>query len=201
MECLMAKPDDLDAVRKIAAALSGFSPEEQDRILRWVREKIGLAPTARTVPETRTSQPSFPAATTRPPEVPDLRQAPTLGKDLKTFVLGKNPRSDVQFSATVAYFHRFEAPPDQRRNEIDAAVLQDACRLAGRARLTNPLKTLNNAKSLGVLDSGTEKGKFTINTVGENLVAMTLPGHADGSARGNKPKRPKKSAKKAVGKN
>jgi hypothetical protein len=57
--------------------------------------------------------------------------------------------------------------------------------------------TLNNAKNLGLIDSGSEKGRFTINTVGENLVAMTLPGQADGPAKGNKPK---KTAKKAIGK-
>jgi hypothetical protein len=39
----------------------------------------------------------------------------------------------------------------------------------------DPNKTLNNAKGLGYLDSP-ERGQFTINTVGENLVAMTLPG-------------------------
>jgi hypothetical protein len=197
----MAKtPDDLEAVRTIAAALSGFSPEEQERILRWVREKIGLAPAARTLPETRIPQPPSPVIPVRQPELPDSPQARASGKDLKTFVTGKNPKSDVQFAATVAYFHRFEAPPDQRRNEIDAAVLQDACRLAGRTRLNNPLMTLNNAKNLGLLDSGSEKGRFTINTVGENLVAMTLPGQADGSAKGKgkKPKKPKKPAKKSV---
>lgn len=194
----MAKPDDLEAVRTIAAALSAFSPEEQERILRWAREKIGLAPATRTLPETRTPQPSLSVAPARPPEQPGSPQVLASGKDLKTFVTGKNPRSDVQFAATVAYFHRFEAPPDQRRNEIDAAVLQDACRLAGRTRLKNPLMTLNNAKNLGVLDSGSEKGRFTINTVGENLVAMTLPGHVDGSVKSNKPKKPRKPAKKAV---
>jgi len=193
----VAKPDDLEAVRTITAALSGFSPEEQERILRWVREKIGLVPAPRILPETRTSHPPLPVPLARPLEPPDSQQGTASGKDLKTFVTGKNPRSDVQFAATVAYFHRFEAPPDQRRNEIDAAVLQDACRLAGRARLKNPLMTLNNAKNQGLLDSGGEKGRFTVNTVGENLVAMTLPGHADGFAKGNKPKRPKKSAKKA----
>ncbi len=194
----MAKPDDLEAVRIVAAALSGFSPEEQERILRWVREKIGLAPATRTLPEARTSQPPLPAAQARPPEPPASPQVPTSGKDLKTFVTGKSPGSDVQFAATVAYFHRFEAPPDQRRNEIDAAVLQDACRLAGRARLKHPLMTLNNAKNLGLLDCGSERVLFTINTVGENLVVMTLPGHTDDSAKGNKPKKPRKPAKKAI---
>jgi hypothetical protein len=194
----MAKPDDLEAVRTIAAALSGFSPDEQERILRWVREKIGLAPAARMLPEARIPQPILPVAPARQAEQSVPPQAPASIKDIKTFVTAKNPRNDVQFAATVAYFHRFEAPPDQRKNEIDAAILQEACRLAGRARLNNPLMTLHNAKKLGLLDSGSEKGRFTINTVGENLVAMTLPGQTDASAKGSRPKKPKKPAKNTV---
>jgi hypothetical protein len=200
----MAKPDDLEAVRTIAAALSGFSPEEQERILRWVREKVGLAPAARTLPETRTPQPPLPVALARPHQLSDSQQAPASGKDLKTFVAGKNPRSDAQFTATVAYFYRFEAPPEQRKNEIDAATLQDACRLAGRARLPHPSMTLTNAKNQGLIDKGSDAGKYIINTVGENLVAMTLPGQSDASAKGKKPKKPKKSkkpAKKTIRKN
>ena len=38
--------------------------------------------------------------------------------------------------------------------------------------------TLNNAKNQGYLDSA-ERGAFQINSVGENLVAMTLPGGAE----------------------
>lgn len=193
----MAKPDDLEAVRTIAAALSGFSPEEQERVLRWVREKVGLAPVARTLPDVGIPQPPSPGAPARPPDSTDSPQSPTSSKDIKTFVDGKKPKSDVQFAATVAYFHRFEASPDQRRSEIDANVLQDACRLAGRARLKHPLMTLNNAKNQGLLDSGSEKGRFTINTVGENLVAMTLPGQVDASSK-KRSVQLKKPAKKTV---
>jgi len=193
----MAKPDDLEAVRTIAAALSGFGPDEQERILRWAREKIGLVVAARTLPEARIVPPALPSAPARLPELPDSPPKPASGKDLKTFVNGKNPRSDTQFAATVAYFYRFEALPVQRKNEIDAATLQDATRLAGRRRLNNPLMTLNNAKKVGLLDSGSEKGKFTINTVGENLVAMTLPGQADGSLK-SRPSKPNKPAKQSV---
>ena len=75
----------------------------------------------------------------------------------------------------VAYYYQFEAATGSRRNSIDAQVLQDAARLAGRRRLPTPLKTLNNAKMLGYLDSP-ERGQFRVNSVGENLVAMALPG-------------------------
>src|SRR6266851_5095522 len=195
----MAKTtDDLEAVRLVATALEGFSPDEQERIIRWAREKLGLASAPRILSDTRTPQSPSLGALPRPAGPADAPQGPASGKDLKTFVTGKSPKSDVQFAATVAYFYRFEAPPEQRRNEIDSGILQDACRLAGRARFRHPSMTLNNAKNLGLLDRGSEAGKFAINTVGENLVAMTLPGRSDSSAKGRKPRKPKKPAKKTA---
>lgn len=69
--------------------------------------------------------------------------------------------------------------------------MQEAAQKANRDRFTNPLKTLQNAHQLGMLDKGSEKATFTINSVGENLVAMTLPGDVTNNTR------PTKSAKKA----
>jgi hypothetical protein len=184
-------------VRLVATALGDFSPEEQERIIRWAREKLGLAPAPRSLSDTRAPQLPSPVDSSRHVELADLTQPPASAKDLKTFVNSKNPKNDIQFAATVAYFYRFEAPPEQRRNEIDAVILQDACRLAGRERFKRPRVTLNNAKNQGLLDRGSEAGKFTVNTIGENLVAMTLPSQSGGSAQGKKPRKPaKKSARK-----
>jgi len=117
--------------------------------------------------------------------------------DIKSFVAAKAPKSDVQYAATVAYYYRFEAPPERRRHTIDGDALQEAARLAGRPRLSNPRATLNNAKTLGYLDS-TSPGEFGINSVGENLVAMALPGNGEAGARGKtkKAKKTKKSGRK-----
>ena len=52
----------------------------------------------------------------------------------------------------------------------------------------------NNAKGAGYLDC-TSRGEFTINSVGENLVAMTLPGGADTSTNKRKPTNSKNKAK------
>lgn len=73
----MAKTtDDLEAVRAVAAALGDFSPEEQERIIRWAREKLGLAPAPRQLPDTRTPQPSSPTLPPRPAEPIDQTQQP-----------------------------------------------------------------------------------------------------------------------------
>jgi len=186
----MTKPaDDFEAVRLVVAALEGFDSAAQERILRWAREKVGLAGSPPTSPGVSPSiKPLMVNAS-------DTMQR-TAATDLKTFVSDKNPGSDVQFAATVAYFYRFEAPPQDRKNEINSNDLQEACRLANRERLKLPAQTLRNAHGLGLLDKGSSAGFFTINSVGENLVAMTLPRKAGEKPRADKTRRrtaPKKT--------
>jgi hypothetical protein len=86
----MAKPDDLEAVRTIASALSGFSPEEQERILRWVREKIGLAPAARALPDVRIPQLPLLGTPLGQPELPAAAENEPHHKDLYEVVAGTN---------------------------------------------------------------------------------------------------------------
>lgn len=169
--------EDFDTAKVVFEKLKDVPPERRKRILTWVAEGLGVvlqaAPVAPSMPLQHT--PATPAAL---PGHPPQSQ-PT---DIKTFVATKAPKSDVQFSATVAYYYRFEAPAASRRETIDGDTLQEAARLAGRNRLGNPRVTLNNAKNLGYLDSNSP-GEFSINSVGENLVAMTLPGTPEGGGK------------------
>jgi hypothetical protein len=169
--------DDLGAVRLVVEALEGFPAEDQERIIRWAREKVGLAIVS----------PILPVA----PPVPVLNPVvpPAGSKDLKTFIAEKKPKNDVQFAATVAYYYRFEAPPTLRKHEINGDDLQEGCRLVGRERFTRPGQTLRNAHTLGLLDKGSQSGSFTVNSVGENLVAVALTG--DGTVPVNKKKKKK----------
>ncbi len=172
-----AAPDDFEAVRTVVAALHPFDPKDQERILRWAREKLGLSASAGTVPTNNvSSEPLQPAAHAPPPK----------GLDIKTFIDAKSPQTDNQFAAAVAYYYRFEAPAAQRKEAITKDDLQEACRRIGRERLKHPAQTLVNAHSQGYIDRGSERGTYLINTVGENLVAMALPesGVAGGGATG-----------------
>ena len=192
----MTKPtlDDFDAVKAVVTALEGFDPKTQERILRWTCEKLGL--------DTLTT------GTPRPPAQPGIAPNPppatvlaTHTADIKSFVTSKNPTSDTQFAATVAYFYRFEAPPAERKESITGEDLQDACRKVGRARFPRVAQTLINAHTQGLLDRG-DRGAYSINTVGENLVAMALP--RDGSttsATGSSTRKakPKRSLKRRKG--
>src|SRR5947209_2192635 len=114
----MAQKDDLEAVRLVADALEGFEAKDQERIIRWARERIGLsvAPVS----------PSGPPSSEAPP-VPGSATPATTAKDLKTFVAEKKPKNDVQFAATVAYYHRFEAPEKLRKGGINTDDVPENC--------------------------------------------------------------------------
>jgi hypothetical protein len=180
------KPDDLDAVRTVVAALEPFDGIQQERIIRWAKEKLGLV-------GERSGERDKEDHDGERDSADKHQQGGQHSQDIKTFITRKNPRSDVQFAATVAYFYRFEAPQSERKDAIVADDLQEACRKIGRERLNNPAQTLRNAHQQGLLDRPGELGAFSINTVGENLVAMTLPAS---SGQGSVAKKAQKKAKK-----
>lgn len=170
--------DDFDAAKKIVEELRSLPRESQERVLRWVSESIGVSIGAgSSVHIAPQSSPSGSAPAPQPAGPPV-----SSGRDIRSFVTEKAPTSDNQFAAVVAYYYRFEAPPAQRRDSISGADLQEAARLAGRKRLSNPRHTLKHAKNMGYLNNP-GRGEYTINTVGENLVAMTLPGGAEAAPR------------------
>jgi len=170
----MADIDDFDVAKKISELLRHLEGPRQDRILRWVSESLGLE-----VRDKRQRAGTTEGGdTVRQPDLSDAtRQEGSRSEtDIRTFVERKKPKSDMQFAAAVAFYYRFEASPSERRESITSEVLQEATRLVGRKRLAKPNMTLVNAKNQGYLDK-LGKGEFRINSVGENLVAMTLPGN------------------------
>jgi hypothetical protein len=191
------KPDDLEAVRSVAAALEKFSRDDQLRILRWAQERLGInAPIATaaslhtlasSTPETPT--PAVPAATT-PGGVPDIR----------SFITRKRPSSDVQLAAAIAYYHQFEGPQTARKTIIKSEDLKEAARAIGQGgRFRKPAQTLVNAHQQGLLDRATGGG-YTISNVGENLVAVTLGAEGSAPAAVGVPIRRRAKAKRKVAK-
>ncbi len=185
------KPDDLEAVRSIVSTLEPFDDVEKERIIRWSREKLSLPVQIETTPESHVSTPH---AVRQTKHTESHQHAPKTVQDIKAFIDEKNPKSDMQFAATVAYYYAFEASESNKKDAISGDDLQEACRLARRTRLTNPGQTLRNAAFNGLLDK-LEGGSYSINAVGENLVAMTLPSEA-GTTKPKKKTAKKKKAKK-----
>jgi hypothetical protein len=169
--------NEFDVAKNVSDLLGGLKKEQQQRVLRWVAESLDLDELKTADHHLRHEAPSIgrtnPAAAGSDPKPSRPEHGPAT--DIKSFVASKNPKSDVQYAAVVAYFYRFEAPEAHRKDTITSEILQESTRLTGRKRLDKPSTTINNAKNLGYLDSPS-RGEFRINTVGENLVAMTLPG-------------------------
>lgn len=167
-------PDDFDVAKSIVSQVKDLPSDRRERIFRWVAESIGLL----ALP----SRPTAPTPAHLAAPASQSAEGPSLeiggSRDIKTFISSKEPKGDTQYAAAVAYYYRFEAPAAQRRDTINASILQEATRLTGRPRFTSPRNTLNNVKKAGYLDSSSP-GEFSINSVGENLVAMTLPSGTD----------------------
>ncbi len=176
---------DFETASKVSALLRPVSKDRQQKILRWVAEDLD-------VPLAGGGQTTSWVAPSDVGRYTPSQLAPGRTVDIKTFVAAKNPRSDMQFAAVVAYYYRFEAPPDESLESISPEVLQNAARLANRHRLSRPRQTLLNAKSQGYLDQ-VDRGQYRINSVGENLVAMTLPGPDPSASQVIRPARARKT--------
>jgi len=180
---MSTQPDDLDAVRIIVQTLHDFDPDDRTRILRWVHEKLGIAPisTPNVAPALVDVRPApDPSVTAGSMESPPILRNRT---DIKSFVESKQPNSDQEFTAVVSYYYQFEADEAHRKESITGDDLLEACRLVGRERFTRPAQTLINAHTSGLIDKTSERGSYAISTVGENLVAMALPGDPGASRR------------------
>jgi hypothetical protein len=188
----MASKSDFMAAEEIKAILSGRDQAEQERILRWVSESVGIGPLQALQASTVRQQEEAPTAGT--PASLSTHNADSAGrrKDIKSFVNEKSPKSDVQFAAVTAYFYGFEASPGERKEVIVPKDLQDAGRQARGFGFKNAQQTLANAVTLGYFDR-VGRGEFKLNAVGENLVAMALPGANPVAGNLAKPKRKKPS--------
>lgn len=202
----MTKPaDKFEATRTVVETIKEFDPKEQEMIFRWAAETLGLPQPFSATTKIPVNTASTITATPQPSIVP-AGASVVSAQDIQSFVASKRPRSDVQFAAAVAYYYRFVAPEPEKKTSITEKDLLDACRKVTRQRPKHPYMTLNNAFHAGLLDRP-DKGSFSINAVGENLVAMTLPGDGPAanakkkSAKPRKLKSTRKPGKKASGKN
>ena len=121
----------------------------------------------------RGSRKAAPSTATGLPS-PTPSSAQTAPVDIRTFFQEKAPSSDVEATAVAAHYFQYLAPPEHRRDTIDAASLQEAFRLAKWPLPKRTMYTLGHARNAGYLDSIGEGGQYRLNPVGYNLVEHTL---------------------------
>jgi hypothetical protein len=185
--------DDLEAVRILIDALTPFDTQERERIIRWACEKLGVTnPTfVNHLPATGNKYQSIGETSVISSINTNIKEP---NKDIKSFINEKNPQSDQQLAAVIAYYYAFEAPENDRKNSIGSEEIINACRHSQRRRPKKPIQTLINAAFSGFLDKAEETGMYRLNAVGENLVAMTLPSGVQSKISGHS--KAKKTVKK-----
>ena len=91
----MNKPqlDDLQAVRTITETLDPFPAEDRERIIRWVREKLGMSSYPTTAHSSSPPQHHVPLQSAL-----GAHPAPSAKgvRDVKSFLAEKDPKSDRQ---------------------------------------------------------------------------------------------------------
>lgn len=183
--------DEFDAARKIAELLESFDSTKRQLIIKWALEKLGD-----TYAHKQNQASSIQSEASS--EYDESKSTVKETTNVKSFFEQKKPKNKIQTVAVVAYYYRFEAKPDERKEFIGPRDVTNALRLANWHRDTNPLMTLNNAVNQGLLDRAAEKGFFKISTVGENLIALVLP---DGNNPTNKKTSNKRKAHKKKSQN
>ncbi len=181
------QPDVLTAAKAVVEALSKLDKRGQGQAIRFASEVLELdAP--------KEARQSLKGTNSDGSTSTAGRSVLDRTPDIKSFIEAKAPRSDNQFAAVAAYFYRFEASDEEQKDSIGADELVQAARHARWPVPQRPGVTLNNAKNAGYLD-GAERGRYKLNAVGENLVAITLPGDGPESNGIRKSPRRGKTAK------
>jgi len=182
---------ELAAIRSIANTLKPFEPDARRRVLQYATQHLGIVdvPTGK-----------VPAAPTTPAgsgEGIEGLQAGSGDKDkivdIRRFKEEKNPKSDVQMAAVVAYYLAKLAPEELRQDSIMADDIEKYFDQGGYRLPRNSSMTLVNAKNAGYLDPAGH-GKYKINPVGHNLVVHNLP--KSDASKPVKRSRPKKARRK-----
>jgi hypothetical protein len=184
---------ELKAIQAILSALAGLDAQAKERVFDYVFRRLGIAraPTATSTPTVVVA--SHAPLAPRGGQVPAAPSAPSL-TDVRSFASTKQPSTDMERVAVVAYFLSELASGSDHKPSITAEDITKYFKQANFPLPARPRQTLHNAKNAGYLDAAAETGAFRLNPVGHNLVVHGLP-----SAAGAKAKVKAKSKKKPAG--
>lgn len=179
---------ELEAIKAITGALEPFEAEARLRILQYATQHLGIKTD---LPESRNET----GSTTGSQNAGDQQSVTSQRKvvDIRTLRDEKQPKTDVQMAAIVAYYLA-ELASDDRKDAIYPEDISKYFKQAGHPLPKEPRFTLVNAKTAGYFES-VGNGAYKLNPVGHNLVVHGLPKTGD-----NDGPKPRKKAKKTAAK-
>jgi hypothetical protein len=159
----MLEASELEAVSSIVQTLESLNAEARARVMLYLRGRLDamgtVVPTVTPITEDATR--------------PKAERKSTV-VDIRTLKNEKDPKSDIEMAAVVAYYLQEEAPTGERNDRIGSSDLLKYFKQAGYPLPKRPRYTLTNAKNAGYLDQ-VAQGVYRLNPVGYNLVAHSLP--------------------------
>jgi hypothetical protein len=164
--------DDIKAITTLISVLKPLDPQARIHILDFVFKRLGIAVPAEATPSSQLVTPP-PHVVLPPPASPPVMQPSVV--DIRTFAKEKMPKTVNEKVAVLAYYLAHLAPVSERRDYLVADDIQSYFIQADFQLPTSPERiTLSNAKNAGYLNAS-ERGQYTLNAVGHNLVAHKLP--------------------------
>lgn len=185
-----AEDAEIRAIEQVVLALDQLDEEARARVLDYAFKRLGIRSSVNSdyveqSPE-RTEN-----------LVPEPEPSTSVTRDVRSLRDEKQPRSANEMAAIVAYYLADIAPSDDRKREIGTSDIEKYFKQAGHPLPKAPDQTLRNAMAAGYLDSAS-RGLYSLNPVGHNLVAHSLPRAAGkSSSAGRGKKRPASSTKRA----
>jgi len=152
---------EFEALNNVIAALTPLSEEARRRILESASLflRVDMQPRARTPSVHATGEPASPSLGSRPLYSEDTSMS------AKDFLLEKQPRTDVERIACLAYYlTHYRGMPHFKT--IDLSMLNTE---AAQPKFANTAYSSNNAVKLGYLVPST-KGQRQLSAVGERFV-------------------------------
>jgi hypothetical protein len=180
---------ELQAMQQVIKALESLETDARTRVLAYVFQRLGLSLTTPALipPSVETQSPVLAAIPATP------APAGTTAADIRSLKEAKQPKSDNQMAALVAYYLKEVAPANDRKDAISQEDIERYFKQAGFPLPNRPGMTLVNCKNAGYFDPA-GVGLYRLNPVGHNLVAHGMPSSSgDGIRRQKKPKSKKPS--------
>ncbi len=182
-----------EAISAILEVLVPLDESGRESVLAAVRAYFGSA------------ESPMPHTADQSPVEPDDRTASTgqssttAPKDIRALREEKQPQSDIEMVALVAFYLSEMATGSEKKDAISANELKKYFKQAGHSLPKNASQTIRNARHAGYLES-TGEGQFKLNPVGYNLVAHSLPKSSSDSRAKRKRKKRATAKKKRVSK-
>lgn len=160
------KPKTLGrAIDETISALSDLSDADRLNAIQTVLRHFKLAAESPVSPPSREGDESV---------ATEGKTVTTRVTDIRALKEEKRPSTANEMAAVVAYYLQELAPPEERKREVDVQDVVEYFKQAGFPLPTATKQILHNAKAAGYFKA-VGGGKFTLNPVGHNLVAHSLP--------------------------